>query len=184
MYFLDDSTRYATLMSHRLTRRIVGDAKSVELVQAAARRFTVPLASIGLVGRTNVHLVAETGSELHVVPRALSFSTHALASDAPVIVEDALRDRRFANHPTVIKRQLRFIAIAPLIEHSGQRLGGFCLLDHRPHTMSQEDIADLVRFASAAMARIDFLSVVSELAHSVAMPRRQGLAAAVDEPVW
>ncbi len=184
MYFLDDATRYATLMSHRLTRRIVGDAKSVELVEAAARRFDVPLASIGLVGRSNVHFVAETGTHLHVVPRGISFSTHALASDRPLVVEDTQLDPCFATHPTVLERGVRFIAVAPLIERGGQRLGGFCLLDRRPRTMTQEDIADLVRFAAAAMARIDFLSVVSELGHSAALPKRAGAGVTADEPIW
>lgn len=183
MYFLDDATRYATLMNHRLTRRIIGDARSVDLVDAAARRFDVPLSSIGLVGRTHVHLVAETGTQLHVIPRALSFSTHALASDAPVIVEDALADPRFATHPTVLDRHVRFIAVAPLIDQSRQRLGGFVLLDRAPRAMTQEDIADLVRFAALAMARIDFLSVVAELAHTAVSPAPAGPGVG-DEPLW
>jgi GAF domain-containing protein len=172
MYFLDDATRYATLMSHRLTRRIIGDAKSVDLVYAAARRFGVPLASIGLVGRTQVHLVAETGAQQHVIPRGLSFSTHALGSDTPLVVEDTLADPAFAAHPTVIEKRIRFIAVAPLIDRGGQRLGAFCLLDHAPRAMTQEDIAELTRFAAAAMARIDFLSVVAELAHRAVAPGR------------
>lgn len=186
MDFLDDTTRYATLMSHRLTRRIIGDAKSVELVEAAARRFGVPLASIGLVGRTNVHLVAETGTQLHVVPRGLSFSTHALTSDEPLVVENALLDPRFARHPTVLDRHVSFIALAPLIERGGQRLGAFCLLDHHPRTMTQEDIATLVRFATAAMARIDFLSVVAELAHQAVKPAPAGTGTGgvIEELAW
>jgi GAF domain-containing protein len=83
-----------------------------------------------------------------------------------------------------MERGIRFIAVAPLIESGGQRLGGFCLLDHRPHAMAQEDIADLQRFAAAAMARIDFLSVVSELAHSVVAPRRPGGNVGTDTPIW
>jgi len=166
----DDATRYAALMSHRFTRAIIGDARSVELVEEAARRFAVPVASIGLVGRTKVHFVAEIGTSLHVLPRAQSFSTYAIAGSAPLVVEDTSLDPRFVAHPSVVARQIRFFAAAPLIDGKGFRLGAFCIIDRQPRRMAPADIALLVRFAGQAMARVALLSVVSDLSRRATLP--------------
>jgi GAF domain-containing protein len=179
----DDTSRYAALMSHRLTRHIVGDAKSVELVEAAARRFAVPVASIGLVGRSKVHLVAEVGTRFHVVPREHSFSALAILGDAPLVVEDTQADPRLAAHPGVMARHVRFVAAAPLIDREGQRLGAFCIIDRQPRTLAARDLALLVRYAAAAMARIDFLSVIAELSRRAVLPEWAG-ATVADELIW
>jgi GAF domain-containing protein len=165
-----DDPRYAALMNHRLTRSVIGDARSVELVEEAGRRFAVPMASIGIVGKTKLHFVAEIGTKLHVIPRADSFTEHALAGDGPLVVEDTALDERFAGHPTVVGRRVRFFAVAPLIDRDGHRLGGFSLLDRQPHRMTAEDVALLVRFAGRAMARIALLSVVSDVSRRAVLP--------------
>jgi GAF domain-containing protein len=161
--FTEDLARYAALMNHRLTPRIIGDVKSVELVEAAARRFGVPLASIGLIGRTKVHFVAEIGTGLHVLPRELAFSTHAIDRDSPIVVEDALLNPRFATHPTVVARHVRFFAAAPLVDRDRRCVGAFCIIDRKPRTMTAEAVAQLECFAARAMQRIDFLVVISDL---------------------
>jgi GAF domain-containing protein len=99
------------------------------------------------------------------------------------VVNDTLLDPRFVTHPTVVRRNLRFIAAAPLIDREGHRLGGFCIMDHQPRTMQRADVAALVRFASAAMARIDFLSVIAELSRRAVLPWWPGYGDA-DELIW
>jgi signal transduction protein with GAF and PtsI domain len=159
----DDLLRYTALMSHRLTRNVIGDAKSVTLVTEAARRFGVPVASIGLVGREKVHLVAEVGTQFHVIPRAYALSTLAIMQDVPLVIEDASCHPSLASHPGIVSRQFRFVAAAPLIDRDGYRLGGFCLMDREARTLSARDLADLMRYACRAMARIDFLANIAEL---------------------
>jgi GAF domain-containing protein len=180
---LHDQMRYAALMNHRLTRHIIGDAKSVVLVAQAARHFAVPVACIGLVGREQVHLVAEIGISRHVVPRDLAISPYAILRDAPLVVEDTARDPMFAGHPLVAARGVRFLAAAPLIDREGYRLGAFCLLGREPRAMPAADIADLVRFAARAMARIDFLSMIAELSRE-AIPATPAVRRAREVMVW
>lgn len=173
-------TRYAALMSHRLTRSVVGDAKCQELVHQAAARFGTPLVSIGLVGREKVHLVAEIGTQFHVIPRAYAFSTLAIMQDTPLVIEDAAAHPSLCAHPGIVARQVRFLAAAPMVDRDGHRPGGFCVLDREPRTMSEADIAELVRFAARAMARIDFLANVAELARQpVTAPHRRSRALTV-----
>jgi two-component system, OmpR family, sensor histidine kinase VicK len=179
----DDLLRYTALMNHRLTRSVIGDAKSVTLVTEAARRFGVPVASIGVVGREKVHLVAEVGTQFHIIPRAYAFSTLAIMQDAPLVIEDATRHPSLSSHPGIVARQLRFLAAAPLIDRHGYRLGGFCVMDRAPRTMSPQDIADLVRYAARAMARIDFLANIAELSRQ-ALPYETAARRRRDLMVW
>ena len=178
-----EQTRYAALMNHRLSRSVIGDAKSVTLVTEAAARFGVPLASIGLVGRDKVHLVAEVGTQYHVVPRESAFSTHAIARDAPLVIEDAAADPSFASHPVVVAGRVRFVAAAPLIDQDGYRLGAFCLLAPQPRRICASDIAELTRFAARAMARIDFLSMIAELSRA-AVPVANAGRKPMEAMVW
>ena len=180
---LHDQLRYAALMNHRLTRHIIGDAKSVVLVAQAARWFGVPIASIGLVGREQVHLVAEIGTDLHVVPRDHAISPYAIQRDEPLVVEDTARDPVFAAHPLVLASAVRFLAAAPLIDRDGYRLGAFCLLGRESRAMPAADIAELVRFAARAMARIDFLSMIAELSRE-ALPATPAVRRAREVMVW
>jgi GAF domain-containing protein len=162
----DDPDRYAALMRHRLRRNIIGDAKSLELVEEAAKGFGVPMASIGIVGRTLVHLVAELGPTQHVRPRETSLIALSIASDTPLVVEDAANDPRFRDHPTVVRVRIGFFAAAPLIDRIGYRLGGFIILDAKPRAMPAADIALLRKFAARAMQRVELLSTIAELARS------------------
>lgn len=171
----NDTDRYAALMRHRLNRNVIGDAPSVALVQEAAEMFGVAIASIGIVGREKVHFVAEIGITRHVLPRESALTTHVIASDHPLILEDTDADPRFRDHPSVLLHGVKFYAGAPLIDRNGFRLGAFNLLDPRPRAMPPADIALLVRFAARAMHRIELLSTVAELA-------RQPIAPADPEP--
>jgi len=86
-------------------------------------------------------------------------------------------------NPTIVERRVRFFAAAPLITREGHRLGAFCIIDRRPRPMPDGDVALLVRFAAAAMARIDFLSVISDLSRNAVMPAPTGSRIG-DEVIW
>lgn len=179
----DDAFRYAALMRHRLTRAVIGDLQTLELVEEASLLFQVPMASVSIVGRTQVHFVAELGTTRHVLPRETALTTAAIRSDAPLVVEDAARDPRFRDHPAVAAFGIGFFAAAPLIDRAGYRLGAFLILDRQPRPFPPEDVALLVRFAARAMRRIGVLSAVAELSRS-ALAADMHATAARDAVEW
>ena len=69
----------------------------------------------------------------------------------PLVVNDALRDDRFADNPVVIgDPHVRFYAGIPLHAADGARVGAFCIVDSKPRSLSSaqlrmlKDIARLI----------------------------------------
>ena len=76
--------------------------------------------------------VRETGLE-H------AFCTHAIQQEKVFIIEDASRDKRFANNPLVTgEYHIRFYAGAPLITSDGVALGTICAIDRVARELSTE----------------------------------------------
>jgi predicted PurR-regulated permease PerM len=83
--------------------------------------------------------------------RETSICSHVVAADAPLVVEDTARDRRFAHNPFLRERGLRFYAGVPLRTASGHVIGSLCVLDMKPRTLSPRDIKLLQVIADELM---------------------------------
>jgi GAF domain-containing protein len=157
------------LMSYRLRKDVFADAKADGLVQSATRRFGVEQAAIALVGRWTVHFLAAEGTPFRSVPRDISFCAYAIHSRRALIVPDATIDPRFSDNPLVTGApHVRFYAGAPLIDHHGNCLGTFCLVDSHPRSFSPEEAAELEKLSMSGMQRIDFLGTMSEMMSELA----------------
>jgi predicted PurR-regulated permease PerM/GAF domain-containing protein len=86
--------------------------------------------------------------------RETSICSHVVAANAPLVVEDTARDRRFARNPFLRERGLRFYAGVPLRTASGQVIGSLCVIDVKPRTLSPRDIKLLQVIADELMAEI------------------------------
>ena len=84
--------------------------------------------------------------------RALSFCGHALFAKDMFIVNDTLKDERFADNPLVTGYPfIRFYAGIALLDYkSGQPIGVFCVKDTKPREFSVEDISTLMSLANSA----------------------------------
>ena len=126
---------------------ILGTAPEPEydqITQLAAALFEVPIALVTLVDRDHQWLKARTGLDIAQTAREVSFCSHTIRGDAPLVVPDASADTRFAHNSLVQgEPHIRFYAGAPLIMRSGHRLGALCLIDTKPRsplTLDQERI--------------------------------------------
>lgn len=81
--------------------------------------------------------------------RNISFCSHVVYREEPMIILDASKDATFATHPLVCgPPNLRFYAGFPL-SVNGAVLGAFCVLDLVPHLEVPDELAlILARFAS------------------------------------
>lgn len=107
------------------------------IVEFAARHLKMPIVLMTLVDRDRQWFKARVGLESAETTRAVSFCGHAIHDDALMIVEDALRDTRFADNPLVTGEPgIRFYAGAPLVLADGLRMGTLCLIDRQPRRLS------------------------------------------------
>ena len=117
----------------------------------AAAAFDAPIALVTLIDRERQWYKAHYGFDFSETSRDMGFCSHAILQNEPLVVNDALSDDRFAENPVVIgDPHVRFYAGIPLHGADGARVGAFCIVDHKPRSLSAaqlgmlKDIARLI----------------------------------------
>ena len=112
-----------------------------------------PISLITLVDKNRIFLKSRNGIDLSESPRDTSFCGHAIAgNDDVMIVPDARKDKRFKGNPIVDNFKAIFYAGAPLIDKNGYKLGTLCVYDHRPKTLTENQINALKAMAKQVMS--------------------------------
>ncbi len=110
------------------------------LVFTAAQIFGVSMATMTFITAERAWSKARVGWLLPETERKHTFCTHVLGAEKPVVAEDTSRDRRFANLPTVVGPPgIRFFAGTPLFGPDKVHIGGLCIFDTRPRSMSERE---------------------------------------------
>lgn len=129
------------------------------LVLLASKLLRAPVALISLIEDERQWFKAKVGTDIPEVSREVSFCTHAILREAPVmVVPDARLDPRFSANPIVAgPLNVRFYAGAPLTAPSGHRLGALCVHDFeaRPEGIDPEEERLLAALARAVVDRIE-----------------------------
>lgn len=119
-----------------------------DIAQLAADLCGTEIALITLVDSDYQWFKARVGVELEGVPRDLSFCGHCINHRNPLVVEDTLRDSRFADNPLVIGEPgVRFYAGVPLLVDEGSSIGALSVADRRPRSITPKQLASLERLA-------------------------------------
>lgn len=132
------------------------------MTRIAAATFDVPIAFVSLIDSERQWFKSVCGLSVEGTPRSLSFCSHAILHDEPLIVADAHDDERFADNPLVTgDPHIRFYAGHPLRTVDGYKIGTLCLADRVPRRLTEEEIGML---GDMAMSVQDQLNLV-EIAH-------------------
>ncbi|MFD1341095.1 GAF domain-containing sensor histidine kinase [Litorisediminicola beolgyonensis] len=134
------------------------DAIFDAICDATRKLFGCPIAHVSVIEDDTQWYKSVVGIELDRMPKAQSFCTYTIMSDAPMVVPDLSRDPRFTRHPMVAEGgpQARFYAGVPLILSSGYRFGSLCALDFVPHEPpSAREIAILTDLGRAVVAALE-----------------------------
>jgi diguanylate cyclase (GGDEF)-like protein len=101
----------------------------------------VPTSVVSLVDRDRQWFKSRQGMEAAETPRNISFCTHTIQKDEPLIIPNALEDPRFANSPLVTcKNGVRMYVGVPLKTPSGFNIGALCAIDSKPGNVTPEQI--------------------------------------------
>jgi GAF domain-containing protein len=147
--------RLAAVAAYRATNS-QPDPLLGEIVAETARFFDAPIVLVSIVDDDQQCFQACIGLSVNSTPRSISFCGHAILSAQPFIVPDATLDERFAGNPLVIAPpHIRFYAGAPLISPEGHAIGTLCVIDLKPRSFGEADVAALQQRASRVMARLE-----------------------------
>jgi two-component system, sensor histidine kinase len=154
---LNETERLAALRSFNI---LDSDPEPVfdRFTNLACSIFDVPIALVSLVDRNRQWFKSAFGLEVRETVRHDSFCAHAILDDPVMVVPDAREDPRFARNPLVTGAPyIRFYAGAPLVTHSGFRLGTLCIIDtkERPAGLSKKETKILSDLATAVMREIE-----------------------------
>ncbi|MDN3654651.1 ATP-binding protein [Ferruginibacter paludis] len=112
-----------------------------DIVRLASQICKTPISLITLLDEQRQWFKANHGMAATQTPRDISFCTHAIRQGDIMIVPDASKDERFTVNPLVTSDPgIRFYAGVPIHSEAGFPLGTLCVIDHKPHTLTSEQV--------------------------------------------
>ncbi len=127
-----------------------------EIAEAAAELCDAPIGVVNLIGDGRQFFKAEVGLGVRETPLDSSFCRQALLQEDFLYVQDASRDPRFEGNPLVTGGPcLRFYAGALLKTAEGHPIGTVCVLDTKPHDLTDRQRKGLLRLARQTMAQME-----------------------------
>jgi PAS domain S-box-containing protein len=136
----DEAQRLAALRALRVLDTPC-EERFDRITRLAQRLFDVPIALVSLVDADRQWFKSRQGLDRCQTPRDISFCAHTILRPDPLVIPDTQLDERFADNPLVAGQSgIRFYAGQPLKAPDGSLVGAFCIKDHRPRTMTPEEM--------------------------------------------
>jgi GAF domain-containing protein len=136
------------------------DAVLQDIAREAAEALGLPTALVTVVLDEAQFFAARHGVEgwmndAQGTPVEWSFCAHAVANEAPFVVEDATTHPAVRHMPIVENDQVICYAGIPLVSSRGHTLGTLCVIGHQPHSFTEHEMGILRSLADRAVARIE-----------------------------
>lgn len=146
------------------------------ITRLAARHFGVPMAFVSLVDRNRQWFKSRVGMEACETGRKEAFCSHAILFDEGLVIEDTLRDPRFADNPLVTDGpRIRFYAGYPIRGRNGHAVGTLCIADRKPRSFTDVDLEMIKTLAEIVEREINLVDVI-EVQGELLDARRQLIA--------
>ncbi|KQP88999.1 hypothetical protein ASF60_19850 [Methylobacterium sp. Leaf113] len=156
--------------------RVIGteDEEQFDAVcRTASVLFGLPIVLVSLIEEDRQWFKGYCGLDVDGTGREGAFCNYTILSDAVLVVEDAVKDERFARNPLVIGApHIRFYAGAPLSLNPGLRVGTLCIIDTKPRSFSVEQQLQLQTLAKIIVAHLR-LQMARQLNETEAKARQQ-----------
>jgi GAF domain-containing protein len=111
------------------------------VTRLAAGALNVPIALISLVDENRQWFLSRVGLDASETSRDVSFCAHGVYECQPLIVPNALLDKRFAKNPLVTgDPNIRAYAGMPIYTRSGYALGTLCAIDTKAREFKDSEL--------------------------------------------
>jgi diguanylate cyclase (GGDEF)-like protein len=111
------------------------------ITRLAKMTLQTPMSVVSLVAADRQWFKSRQGVSACETARDISFCTHTIQLNEPLIIRDALADPRFAKSPLVIGDPfIRFYIGAPLNTPAGYNIGALCAMDTVPHDPTADQV--------------------------------------------
>jgi diguanylate cyclase (GGDEF)-like protein len=172
----DEAGRLAALLRYEVLDTPAEPAfdKITSLVKTI---FNVPIAAVSLIDAHRQWFKSALGLNGSETPRDVSFCTHTIKTRAPMVIENAALDPRFAANPFVVGEP--FIASylgVPLTTPDGYNIGALCGIDRVPRRFDDVQIEIMQSFAALVIDELELRSLVQFDQLTGAVSRRGFLA--------
>ena len=165
---VNEAERLRTLRSYKILDT-KPEERFDELTRLAALICGVPISLISLIDTDRQWFKSRFGLDIEETPRAQAFCTHAIMQPEMFVVPDAMKDERFAHNPLVTgDLHIRFYAGAPLAARDGHLLGTLCVIDHKPHTLTEAQKEALKIVGRLVIANFELRRDLQELRDALA----------------
>ncbi|MBI2212976.1 MAG: sensor domain-containing diguanylate cyclase [Acidobacteria bacterium] len=137
----DDETERLKSLHHLRVLDTSKEERFDRITRLACRIFDTPVSTIGFIDADRLWFKSSTGFALREVARDGAFCAYTILGDDPMVIPDAKSDPRWQDHPTVAgEPHIRFYMGHPIHAVDGRRVGSFCVVDYRPHSVSSADL--------------------------------------------
>ncbi len=139
-----------------------------ELTQLASYICATPIAYISLIDAERQWLKSKIGPLPAQTSRDEAFCAHCILQHEPLIVEDTLEDKRFANNPLVTSEpNIRFYAGFPLVTSYGLALGSLCVMDYSVRELTPTEVESLTLLSRQIVRQLEVRSNLAVLSQAV-----------------
>jgi diguanylate cyclase (GGDEF)-like protein len=143
------------------------------IVTLVQQILNVPICTVSLIDKDRQWFKAQRGLAVRETARDISFCTHTIQGQEPMVIPDALLDERFATNPLVTDDpRIRSYAGIPLRTPEGYNIGSLCAIDTRPRDFAATEISILQNFAKVIIDELELRQIASTDQLSGAMSRR------------
>jgi len=182
----DEPARLRALMSLGILHT-PAEERFDRITRMATKVLNTPIALVSLVADDHQWFKSAHGIDTKSTSRDISFCGHAIASDGPFIVENALDDERFRGNPLVTDEpQIRAYAGQPILVDNKHRVGTLCVIDVQPRQFTKDDVNNLRDLAAIVESEIQ-RGVLDEMQSELLTQREELQRKATIDPltrVW
>lgn len=143
----------------------------------------VPICAVSLIDRERQWFKSIVGLDVRETKRSVSFCTHTIKQEKPLVVTNAEEDPCFRDNPLVIgPPYIRSYAGAPLRTPDGYNVGALCAIDTTPRSFTEPELAILSSFATLVIDELE-LRLIAECDHLTGALTRRGFVGKVEAEI-